>query len=72
VLPESVRHDVEAVLKQYNVPEFAPVINLLNTARKESWDKFKFWTRAKDDYREEDFLDTFPEMAQLLSKHNEW
>tara|TARA_R110000868_G_scaffold348685_1_gene609865 strand:- start:166 stop:603 length:438 start_codon:yes stop_codon:yes gene_type:complete len=72
VLPESVRPEVEAVLMQYDSAEFAPVINLLNTPRYESWDKFKFWTQAKDDYREEDFVNTFPEMAHLLSKHNEW
>lgn len=72
VLPESVRPEVEAFLRQHNTAEFVPVINLLNTARYDSWNKFKFWTRAKDEYREEDFLSTFPEMAQLLLKHNEW
>ena len=72
VLPESVRPEVEAILMHYDNAEFAPVINLLNTPRYESWDKFKFWTRAKDDYREEDFVNTFPEIAHLLSKHNEW
>ena len=72
VLPESVRPEVEQILKQHNNPKFIPVINLLNTPRYDSWDNFKFWTRSKDEYREENFLKTFPDLAQLLLTHNEW
>lgn len=72
VLPDSIRPEVEQILRQRNNPKFIPVVNLINTPRYDSWDKFKFWTRAKDDYREENFLETFPDLAQLLLKHNEW
>ncbi len=72
VLPDSVKDEVSQRLASYNNERFVPIINLINTKRYDRWENFKFWTRAKDDYREEDFLNTFPEMAQLLLKHNEW
>ena len=72
VLPESVRPEVEQILKSYNNPKFTPLINLLNTPRYDKWENFKFWTNAKDEYREENFINTFPRLGQLLLKHNEW
>jgi len=72
VLPESVRPTVEQILSNYNNSKFDPLIKLLNTPRSEKWENFKFWTRAKDEYRNEKFLDTFPELGQILLKFNEW
>jgi ABC-type transport system involved in cytochrome c biogenesis ATPase subunit len=36
------------------------------------WEEFKFWTKAKDGYRTENYLDAFEEFGQLLVKHNKW
>jgi organic radical activating enzyme len=72
VLPDSVKPEIEQILTSYNNPQFGPIINLLNTNRYASWEKFKFWTQAKDQYRSENFITTFDDLGQLLLKHNEW
>jgi hypothetical protein len=36
------------------------------------WEEFKFWTREKDSYRNENFLVTFNEIGSIIVAHNEW
>ncbi len=72
ILPESVKSEIEQILLSYNNPNFVPIINLLKTNSNDNWKNFKFWTQAKDQYRNENFIETFPRLGKLLLKHNEW
>jgi len=72
VLPESVRDEISARLASHCNPKFQPVIDLLNTPRFEPWERFKFWTQAKDQYRAENFATVFVELAELLKAHGYW
>lgn len=80
VLPESVRNEVISHLEQYANPDFDAIIKLIQTEPKSfskssglsPWEEFKFWTKAKDKYRSEDFLSTFKEIGALITEHNEW
>jgi len=78
VLPDSIKPLLTQHLAQYNNPKFIPVINLLNTTPSRTnnqltpWEEFKFWTREKDAYRKENFIETFTEIGQHLLNLNEW
>jgi MoaA/NifB/PqqE/SkfB family radical SAM enzyme len=78
VLPNSIKSVVAQRLTQYHNPKFIPVINLLNTtpsiANKKltPWEEFKFWTREKDAYRNENFIETFEEFGKHLVDSGEW
>lgn len=80
VLPHSVQPIVAHHLEQYGNPEFNSIISLMKTTPKtfregsatSPWEEFKFWTRAKDSYRNEDFLTTFKEIGSVLIEKNEW
>lgn len=43
---------------------------LLEKTDNDQWELFKFWTKAKDEYREESFAKTFPEFYQILNKYD--
>ena len=78
VLPDSIKPLVTQHLAQYNNPKFTPVINLLNTTPANTnkqltpWDEFKFWTREKDAYRNENFVETFEDFGKHLIELGEW
>ena len=80
VLPEKIKPLVEQKLNSYGNPKFNVIVNLMNTLPKSSnptevltlWQQFKFWTKEKDAYRKENFINTFPEIGRLLINHNEW
>ena len=38
---------------------------------KNNWEKFKFWTKEKDSYRDEDFAETYPEFYSLLHRYDD-
>ena len=70
VIPDDIKLIVEKKLQSYNNSKFDPVINLLRSPQNEidnTWDKFKFWTRAKDEYRKESFEAVFTEYKDLRS-----
>jgi MoaA/NifB/PqqE/SkfB family radical SAM enzyme len=79
VLPNTVKPLVAKRLGMYNNPKFEPIIRLMNTEPKKfrrdsinPWEEFKFWTREKDSYRNENFLVTFNEIGSIIVAHNEW
>ena len=75
VIPDDIKLIVEKKLQSYNNSKFDPVINLLRSPQNGSdntWDKFKFWTRAKDEYRKESFIECFEEFGKILLEHNKW
>jgi MoaA/NifB/PqqE/SkfB family radical SAM enzyme len=80
VLPKKIKKLVEEKLKQLNNPKFDAIIKLMYTPirfksftfKRAGWKEFKFWTKEKDAYRNENYIDTFEEFGQLLIKYNEW
>jgi sulfatase maturation enzyme AslB (radical SAM superfamily) len=79
VFPDSVKTLIEQHLRSFNNPNYNAIINLMNTTpskysntAKSSWDEFKFWTKEKDAYRNENFIQVFDEIGKLLIKHNQW
>jgi len=78
VLPDSIKPLVTQRLTQYNNPKFIPIINLLNTTPSSvnnqltPWEEFKFWTREKDAYRNENFVETFKDFGKHLIEADEW
>lgn len=74
VIPDTIKAIIEQRLNSYNNPKFEPIISLMNTEPKipDAWNEFKFWTRAKDEYRKESFTDTFKELGETIIKNNLW
>jgi sulfatase maturation enzyme AslB (radical SAM superfamily) len=80
VIPDSVKPYIVKRFVEYNNPKFEPILNLMNTepktyqpnSKRSPWEEFKFWTRAKDEYRNEDFLMTFKEIGSIIVDHKEW
>jgi hypothetical protein len=71
---------VEQRLKSFNNSKFDALIKLIYTEPTKfsnfkditPWDEFKFWTKEKDMYRNENFINTFNEIGKLLLEKNEW
>jgi sulfatase maturation enzyme AslB (radical SAM superfamily) len=80
VFPDSIKPFVAKHLNKYNNPKFEPIIKLMNTEPKtfrpgsavSPWEEFKFWTKEKDLYRKENFIETFKDIGTLLLEHGEW
>ena len=55
-----------------DLPEIGFILNMLNLdTEKNNWEKFKFWTKEKDAYRDEDFAVTYPEFYSLLHRYDD-
>jgi len=77
VLPDNIKPLVEQKLNSYHNSKFDAIVNLMKTVPKTTlpqtlWQQFKFWTKEKDAYRKENFVETFPAIGQLLISHNQW
>jgi len=78
VFPDSIKPLLVDHLHSYNNSKFEPIIRLINTEpnshdkRLTPWEEFKFWTKEKDAYRKESFVETFDEIGQHLLDQNEW
>lgn len=80
VLPDSIKFMIEAKLRQDGNPKFDSIIKLMYTEPKNyqrnstltPWEEFKFWTKEKDAYRNESFIDTFTDIGELLLDNKEW
>jgi len=78
VLPDSIKQLLIERLNSYDNSKFEPIINLINTQPTSygktltPWEEFKFWTKEKDEYRKENFIETFAELGQHLLTQKEW
>ena len=81
VLPEKIKLLVqEKLINSFVSEKFEPLIKLMYTEPTKynkisdltPWEEFKFWTKEKDEYRNENFIKTFSEFGNLLIEHNEW
>ena len=77
VLPEQIK---TIVAERLNSKKFEAIVNLMNTiptvqdpTRKLTpWEEFKFWTKEKDLYRKENFIETFNGIGSILVEHGDW
>jgi len=77
VFPDDIKPLVETRLKSYDNVKFDAIVklmytepNLFNPARFASpWDEFKFWTKEKDEYRNENFIEIFPAIGNLIKSN---
>jgi hypothetical protein len=69
-LPTAVKKPVIEKLKTYkDISKIEFLINMLSTPENLShWEDFKFWVRAKDEYRKENFAETFPEFYKICKE----
>lgn len=80
VLPESIKPLVEKKLKSYDSNKFDALIKLMYTTPTKfstfsnfsPWDEFKFWTKEKDLYRKENYLETFDEIGKIFIEQDVW
>ena len=67
ILPKKVKFEIiDKLSKSTHDLEF--VINLLKEEIPDQMETFWFWTKEKDEYRKENFAETFPEYYNLLNK----
>lgn len=70
-LPKEIRQQIHDHLGNQNPQiEFVKKM-LLQETDNNQWEQFKFWTRAKDEYRKESFSSTFPEFYKILNIYDE-
>ena len=69
-LPTIVKKSIIEKLQTYKkVGKIQFLINMLSEPENlEHWEKFKFWVRAKDEYRKENFAVTFPEFYTICKE----
>ena len=77
VLPEKIK---PMVAERLNDRKFDAIVNLMNTRpvvhdltrNLTPWEEFKFWTKEKDLYRKENFIETFSDIGTILLEYGEW
>lgn len=72
-LPVEVRQKIYNRLNQSTefARQLAPIKNMLLTSDSDNqWEKFVFWTKAKDKYRNESFKSVMPEYYEILHDYD--
>jgi MoaA/NifB/PqqE/SkfB family radical SAM enzyme len=77
VLPNQIK---PIVAERLSNTKFEAIVNLMNTEPSAQdptrnltpWQEFKFWTKEKDLYRKENFIETFDGIGSLLVEYGEW
>ena len=80
VLPETIKDIVNSKLTSANNSKYTSIISLMYTEPTNyqptrllsPWEEFKFWTKEKDAYRNESFIDTFTDIGNHIIAANEW
>lgn len=69
-LPMAVKQKVIEKLKTYkDLSRIQFLINMLAAPENlQNWEQFKFWVRAKDEYRKENFAQTYPEFYNICKE----
>lgn len=73
-LPQPAKLEIAAKLRNYtDVSKIQFLINTLETSKSKQsdWLDFKFWTREKDQYRQESFAEVCSEYYGLLKKYDD-
>jgi molybdenum cofactor biosynthesis enzyme MoaA len=70
-IPEPIAQEIVAKLKAYTDYDFSSIVKLLDApADPIFWISFKKWIGIMDEYRKENFVETFPEYTDLIRKHD--
>lgn len=72
-LPLPIKEKIVEKLQTYKDPSKVQfVINMLKTAPKnlEAWEQFKYWTKEKDAYREENFAEVCSEYYKVINEYD--
>lgn len=71
-LPQEIKANIIEKLEQFSdLDRIRFLINMLKEPEDLShWEDFKFWTRAKDDYRQENFSETYPEFYHIIKSYD--
>ena len=66
-IPPDIKELIEGKLK--SDPRFDSIIGFMNSVQydQKQWESFKFWTKQKDDYRNNNFQFTFPEYHSIIN-----
>jgi MoaA/NifB/PqqE/SkfB family radical SAM enzyme len=69
-LPTTIKKKIVEKLKTYkDITKIQFLINMLASPENlDHWEDFKFWTRAKDEYRKENFAQTYPEFYNVCKE----
>jgi MoaA/NifB/PqqE/SkfB family radical SAM enzyme len=71
-LPTQIKTAIKHKLKNYHTPsriEF--LLNMLDQPEDlATWEEFKYWTLAKDQYRGESFSETYPEFFSIIKDYD--
>ena len=73
-LPSSIKLEILEKLSKYKQQEKIEfIVNYLRKQENlEHWRDFKFWTKTKDEYRKENFANTYPEFYKVISKYDDF
>ena len=73
-LPMPIKDRIADKLKQSKqVNQFKFVLNYLKENENlENWEKFKTWTKMKDQYRKEHFVDVYPEFYSIIKQYEDF
>ena len=70
-LPNPIKTEISNHLGN-DLPGIGVILNMLRLdTEKNHWEEFKFWTKEKDAYRDEDFAVTYPEFYSLLHRYDD-
>lgn len=73
-LPMPIKEQIADKLKQSrHINHFQFVLNYLKENENlENWEKFKTWTKMKDQYRQENFVDVYPEFYSVIKQYEDF
>ena len=70
-IPVDLAQSIINKLKAYNDYNFGPIINAMSQIPNPAhWSEFKQWTSVIDQYRNENFVQTFPDYSELIAQHD--
>lgn len=72
-IPRPIKDEIINKLNTFSTTDYqinAVINSLLQDDIEKHWDEFKFWTREKDEYRQEQFSNVFPEYFNLIKKYD--
>lgn len=72
-IPDSIKSQVVEKIRSSKISQIQPYADYMeaNACDGNSWESFKFFTKAMDDYRKENFAETFPEFYGLMTNAGE-
>jgi MoaA/NifB/PqqE/SkfB family radical SAM enzyme len=72
-IPDAIKSQVVEKIRSSKISQIQPYADYMetNSCDSNSWESFKFFTKVMDDYRKENFAETFPEFYSLMENAGE-